>query len=147
MSEKGNYYVLKEKAVPEVLLKVAEANRLLDSGKTASVQDATEAVGISRSSYYKYKDDIFPYHENERGKPLTMVIQMDDEPGLLSHVLQAIAEYKTNILTIHQSFPIHGIASLILSIDVLRAEESLDDMVAAIERVDGIHYVKIIAKE
>ena len=58
MADKSNYYVVREKAVPEVLLKVVEAKRLLDSGKLESVQDATEAVGISRSSFYKYKDDI-----------------------------------------------------------------------------------------
>ena len=65
MAEKTSFFVLREKAVPEVLLKVVEAKRLLDSGKVESVQDATEAVGISRSSFYKYKDDIFPYHENQ----------------------------------------------------------------------------------
>ena len=57
MADKSNYYVVREKAVPEVLLKVVEAKRLLDSGKLESVQDATEAVGISRSSFYKYKKD------------------------------------------------------------------------------------------
>lgn len=147
MSDKGMYYVLKEKAVPEVLLKVIEAKRLLDSGKAPSVQEATEAVGISRSSFYKYKDDIFPFHDNERGKPITMVIQLNDEPGLLSNVLQSIAEFKVNILTIHQSIPINGIASLILSIDVFNTIERLDELVVSIEKVVGVHYVKIIAKE
>jgi chorismate mutase len=147
MSEKTIYYVLKEKAVPEVLLKVVEAKRLLDSGKAPSVQEATEEVGISRSSFYKYKDDIFPFHDNERGKPITMVIQLDDEPGLLSNVLQAIATFKINILTIHQSIPINGIASLTLSVDVFNKANDVDDIVTAIEQVDGIHYVKIIAKE
>ena len=32
-SEKNKYFVVKERAVPEVLLKVVEAKRLLDSGK------------------------------------------------------------------------------------------------------------------
>ena len=147
MPDKPNYYVLKDKAVPEVLLKVVEAKRLLDSGKAPSVQEATEEVGISRSSFYKYKDDIFPFHDNERGKPITMVIQLDDEPGLLSNVLQAIAKFKTNILTIHQSIPINGIASLTLSIDVFNTVNNVEDIVSTIEKVDGIHYVKIIAKE
>ena len=121
MSEKTSFFVLKEKAVPEVLLKVVEAKRLLDSGKMTSVQDATEAVGISRSSFYKYKDDIFPFHENEKGKTVTMVIQLDDEPGILSLVLKTIADFHANVLTIHQSIPVNGIASLSLSIDVFPA--------------------------
>ena len=118
MAEKTKYFVLKKKAVPEVLLKVVEAKRLLDSGKAASVQEAAENVGISRSSFYKYKDDIFPFHDNAKGKTITMVIQLDDEPGLLSVVLRIVADYHANILTIHQSIPVNGIASLTLSVDV-----------------------------
>ena len=119
MEEKTSYFVLKEKAVPDVLLRVVEAKRLLESEKVASVQEAAERVGISRSSFYKYKDDIFPFHENSKGKTITMVLQMDDEPGLLSVVLRTVAEYHANILTIHQSIPVNGIASLTLSVDCL----------------------------
>lgn len=147
MSEKGQYYVLKEKAVPEVLLKVVEAKRLLDSGKIVSVQDATERVGISRSSFYKYKDDIFPFHETEKGKTVTMVIQLDDEPGLLSVILKDVAEFRANILTIHQSIPINGIATLTLSIDILPETGDVDQMVNRIEDETGIHYVKILGRE
>ena len=147
MADKSNYYVVREKAVPEVLLKVVEAKRLLDSGKLESVQDATEAVGISRSSFYKYKDDIFPYHEERKGKTVNMVIQMDDEPGLLSIASKSIADEKANILTIHQSVPVNGIASLTLSVDVFPESDDVDDMVKAIESVKGIHYVRIIARE
>ena len=147
MAEKTSFFVLREKAVPEVLLKVVEAKRLLDSGKVESVQDATEAVGISRSSFYKYKDDIFPYHEHQKGKTITMVIQLDDEPGLLSIVLKTIADFHANILTIHQSIPVNGIASLSLSIDVFPTTGNVEDMKNSIESVQGIHYAKILARE
>ena len=147
MAEKTSFFVLREKAVPEVRLKVVEAKRLLDSGRAESVQDATDAVGISRSSFYKYKDDIFPYHENAKGKTITMVIQLDDEPGLLSVVLKTIAEFHANILTIHQSVPVNGIASLTLSIDIFPATGDVTDMQSQIESVQGIHYAKIIARE
>ena len=147
MSEKTSFFVLKEKAVPEVLLKVVEAKRLLDSGKMTSVQDATEVVGISRSSFYKYKDDIFPFHENAKGKTVTMVIQLDDEPGILSLVLKTIADFHANILTIHQSIPVNGIASLSLSIDVFPATGDVEVMKNSIESVQGIHYAKILARE
>lgn len=147
MNEKTQYYVLKEKAVPEVLLKVVEAKRLIDSGKIPSVQEATERVGISRSSFYKYKDDIFPFHETAKGRTLTMVVQLDDEPGLLSVVLRKIAEFHANILTIHQSIPINGIASLTLSVDVLTESGDMSEMVEQIEAENGIHYVKILGRE
>lgn len=147
MEEKVSYFVLKEKAVPEVLLRVVEAKRLLESEKVVSVQEATERVGISRSSFYKYKDDIFPFHDNNKGKTITMVIQMDDEPGLLSVVLKTVAEYHANILTIHQSIPVNGIASLTLSVDVLPETGDVSQMLETIESHAGIHYLKILARE
>ena len=147
MKEKTNYYVLKEKAVPEVLLRVVEAKRLLESGRAASVQEATERVDISRSSFYKYKEDIFPFHDNAKGRTITMVIQLDDEPGLLSAILKTIADSHANILTIHQSIPVNGIASLTLSVDILPDSADANRMMERIEQQEGVHYLKILARE
>ena len=147
MAESSNYFVLKKKAVPEVLLKVVEAKRLLDSGKVESVQEATEQVGISRSSFYKYKDDIFPFHENEKGRTVTMVIQLDDTPGVMAELLNAVARYQANILTIHQSIPINGVATLTLSVEVLQTTKNLSEMVEEIEQHSGVHYLKIVGRE
>lgn len=146
-TEKRKYYVVTAKALPEVLLKVVEAKRLLDSGRVQTVQEAIDRVGISRSSFYKYQDDVFPYHENTRGKTFTVVMRMDDEPGLLSEVLRIIADFHANILTIHQSIPVNGIASVTLSGDVLPTTGDIEVMIEDIESLKGIHYVKIIAKE
>lgn len=147
MSEKTTYFVLKEKAVPEVLRKVVEAKRLIESGRCISVQEATNRVGISRSSFYKYKEDIFPFHDNVKGKTITMVIQLEDEPGILSEILQTVARYHANILTIHQSIPVNGIASLTLSVDVLPETGDVSEMVEVMEKTQGIQYVKILARE
>ena len=119
MLEKKKYFVVREKAVPEVLLKVVEAKRLLDTKRVGTVQEAADAVGISRSSFYKYKEDIFPFRDNIKGKILTFVIQLHDEPGLLSDVLKVVAEYGANIQTLHQSIPINGVATLSISVEVL----------------------------
>lgn len=147
MAENTKYFVVKQKAVPEVLLKVVEAKRLLESEKVLTVQEAVDRVGISRSSFYKYQDDIFPFHDSTQGTTITLTFQMDDEPGLLSDVLKTIADYEANILTIHQSIPINGVASLSLSIQVLPTTGNLSDMLGKMESQQGVHYVKILAKE
>ena len=72
MDTTSGYFVVKKKAVPEVLLKVVEAKRLLETGRAASVHEATERLGVSRSSFYKYKDDIFPFYDNTKGKTITV---------------------------------------------------------------------------
>ena len=142
--KRQKYYVVREKAVPEVLILVVEAKKLLDSGRAETVQEATEMVGISRSSFYKYKDDIFPFHAETRGKTITFIIQMDDEPGILSEVLTTVAHFHGNILTIHQSIPINGVAMLTLSVDILPGSGDAAAMVEDIEQRWGIHYVKIL---
>lgn len=146
ISEKKKYFVVRERAVPVVLLKVVEAKKLLDSGKVDTVQDAAERTGISRSSFYKYKDDIFPFHENVKGRTVTFVLQMDDQPGMLSEVLKIIAHYSANILTIHQTIPINGVASLTMSMEIPPMLD-MSLMMTELEQKDGIQYVKILAME
>ena len=147
MEEQTKYFVLKQKAVPEVLLKVVEAKRLIDSERALTIQEATEKVGISRSSFYKYKDDIFPFYENAKGRTITMVLQMDDEQGLLSDLLHIVAVFRANILTIHQSIPVSNVATLTLSVEVRPDTGDISGMVGEMERETGVHYVKIIARE
>lgn len=147
MTDVNKYFVVKQKAVPEVLLKVVEAKRLLESEKAITIQEATDRVGISRSSFYKYKDDIFPFHENAKGRTITMVLQLDDEPGLLSDILKIVAQYHANILTIHQSIPVNGVATLTLSVEVLPATDDMSQMIAEMEEQKGIHSIKILARE
>lgn len=145
--EEDKYFLVRKKAVPEVLLKVVEAKRLLDSQKMITVQEAADAVGISRSSFYKYKDVIFPFHEDARGKTVTFMLQMDDTPGLLSCVLNYVAGSKANILTIHQSIPVNGIATLTLSVQIGAESADVTAMIDSIEALDGVHSLKILARE
>ena len=129
-----------------VLLKVAQVNKIIET-KRMSIAEATESVGISRSSYYKYKDDIFPFRDNVKGKTITFVLSMDDEPGILSVVLKTIAEYKANLLTIHQTIPVNGVASLTLSVDILPTTGDSAKMIEQIEQLSGVRYLKILSRE
>jgi len=147
MTDSTEYYVVKKRALPEVLLNVVEAKRLIETGKAGSIQEATEKVGISRSSFYKYKEDIFRFHDSSKGTTITLTFDMDDEPGLLSDVLKVIADSGANILTIHQSIPINGIAALSLSIQVLETTKDISEMLGDMEQQKGVHKVKILAKE
>ena len=147
MEDKSKYFVVKQKAVPEVHLKVVEAKKLLESERAITVQEATDKVGISRSSFYKYKDDIFPFYDNTKGKTITLVVQMDDEQGLLSDLLHVIAVYRANILTIHQSIPVNGVATLTLSVEIRENTGNVSGMIEELENLNGIHYVKILARE
>ena len=146
-TEENSYFLVRGRAVPEVLLKVVEAKELLESERVCTVQEAIDRVGISRSSFYKYKDDIFKFHDSSQGTTITLTFQMDDEPGLLSDVLKIIAEFGANILTIHQSIPINSVASLSISVQILPTTRDVEQMIEEMERQKGVHHVNILAKE
>jgi chorismate mutase len=74
-------------------------------------------------------------------------MSMDDEPGLLSAVLNKIAQFKANILTIHQTIPVNGIASLTLSVDILPTTGDSAMMLEEIETLEGVRYLKILSRE
>lgn len=145
--EKSKYYVVRDKALPEVLQKVAEAKQLLDKNRSMTVQEATERLGLSRSSFYKYKDDIAPFSDNTRGKTVTLVIQMDDVQGCLAKILGHVAAYKANILTIHQSIPVNGVATVTLSVGVGLQTGDVSGLADEIQEMSNVHYVKIQAGE
>ena len=147
MEQNVKYYVVKDKAVPEVLIKVVEAKRLLTADKMMTVKEATDKCGISRSSFYKYKDDIFPFDDSSKGRNITLSIQIADEPGLLSELLAVVAKYHANILTIHQTIPVSGVATISLSIEILKDTGDLSKLVDEIRSLEGIFDIKILARE
>ena len=147
MEKKTKYYVVREKAVPEVLLKVVEAKRILDSERATTVQEATEQVASAAVLFTNTKNDIFPFHDQAKGRTVTFILQMDDKPGILSDILRTVAEFRGNILTIHQSIPINGIATLTLSVEILPEAGDAEDMIGQMEQQTGVHYLKILGRE
>ena len=127
--------------------KVVEVKSLIESEKGISIAEATERAGISRSSFYKYKEDIFPFYDSTKGKTVTLVIQMRDELGYLSKICSKISEYRANILTIHQSIPINSIVTLTVSIEVREDTSDINTMIREIEEWPNIQYVKILSQE
>ncbi|HHW66400.1 MAG: chorismate mutase [Epulopiscium sp.] len=147
MKEKAGYYIVKQDVLPEVFIKVVEAKRLLESEKVQTVQEAVELVGISRSSFYKYKDSVFPFFENSRGRTITISIQLEDQAGLLSHVLNVIASVGANILTIHQTIPVNKIANVTITMETNPMKDDIKELMDQLESIEGVLNVKIIARE
>lgn len=147
MALDSTYYMVRRKALPEILLKVAEVNELLFSGKASSIREAIDEVGISRSSYYKYKDDVFPIHEKIQGKTITFVMEIEDRPGLLSMILNMVARYQANVLSIHQSIPVNNVALVTLSVRVLSETGDVSELFDQIENADGVRNLRMVSAQ
>ena len=147
MMHKNEYYIVDREALPEVYSQVVEAKRLLASGKADTVQEAVDMVGISRSSFYKYKDMIEPFTDMVRRKTVTIAAKLEDMPGVLPKFLLVLEEAGVNILTIHQAIPINGLADVSLSMEVLEEAWRIDEIMAALKSSNGVHEIQILARE
>ncbi|MDR1539130.1 MAG: ACT domain-containing protein [Clostridiales bacterium] len=144
MNEK-KLVIVETGALPEIFLKVLEAKRLMEAGRCKTVQEAASEVGISRSAFYKYKDSIFDFFENTRGRSITVAMDLEDTPGVLSHVLNVIAVNGANILTINQTIPLNRIANLTITVDTRTSDvSSIMDMLGGIS---GVQNLKVLARE
>lgn len=146
MTEEKKYFLVTQGALPEVLLKVVEVKRMLAGKNPPSVLEAADKAGLSRSSFYKYKDEIFEIHKNSIGKTITFLIEMKDQPGLLSDVLKIVAQARANILTIHQSIPVSGMASTSISVQVGPDTGDVGEMMDLIADMEGVKTLKVLGE-
>ncbi|MGL4737376.1 MAG: ACT domain-containing protein [Cellulosilyticaceae bacterium] len=147
MKEKKQLYVIDGDVLPEVFIKVMEVKTLLEQDGGLTVQDATERVGISRSSFYKYKDSIMPFYEKGKGQTLTISINLKDEAGRLSDVLNYIASQGANILTINQMLPMNGIALINICMQTHHMTRDVQELMDGIPNISGVQNAKILARE
>ena len=143
----NEYLIVEKSALPDYFIKVVEARRLLESGVYQQVIDAVHAVGISRSTYYKYKDKILEPSRLSVGRKASFMLHLNHEAGMLSKVLNTISGFNANILTITQSLPIHGKASIMLSIDLSQMQRPMESMVEELSSIEGVENVRLLALE
>jgi len=144
---KGRFYIVREEIMPDIFLKTIKAKELLKSGKAKTVNEATEAVGMSRSAYYKYKDYIFPFYEASMGKIVTISFVLEHVPGVLSSILDEIAKARGNILTINQNIPVQNMANVTISFETGNLNKNVEELLAIINKKEGVHKLEIIAQE
>ncbi len=143
----SNYLIVHKSILPEYYEKVLACRRLMESGKVREVSQAVRQVGISRSTYYKYKDFIFEPSDLTGSRKAVYSMMLDHEPGVLSGLLALLSEIGASVLTITQSLPIHNKASVTISIDITDVNESVDSLSARLARIPGLDNLRLLAIE
>ncbi|MBQ0065256.1 MAG: ACT domain-containing protein [Firmicutes bacterium] len=143
----SKYYVVSSDILPEVLEKVIEARSLLQSGKAKRISVAVKEVGISRGTYYKYKDAVFAFNQDESKRKAIVSTIISSEKGSLSQVLNLLAGLQVNVLAINQTIPINGVHTLSLTLDVSEMEFSVQGMIDLINDLKVIERCELIAVE
>ena len=112
----SQFIVVNASVLPEIFVKVLEVKKLLASREEKSSASACKRVGISRSAYYKYRDCVFSYEERLTQNVITISAVLRDEEGVLSNVLSKLYSLNVNILTLNQSVPVDGVATVTVSL-------------------------------
>jgi len=140
------YYLVHEDILPEAVVKTMRAKELISKGEAKTIHEAVERVGLSRSAFYKYKDGIHPVHKLIRERIITISLDLEHRSGMLSKVLSMIANHQGNVLTIHQTIPLQGLASVLLSVETSQMGEKENMLLHHLQKQEGVKRVAVIGQ-
>lgn len=135
--QKDYYILVNTKVLPPIFKHVIKAKELLASGEISSTSGAVKAAGLSRSAFYKYKDCVFRYEPADPHE-ITLNALLSDRKGVLSAVAGALSGYGANILTVNQSAPKGGLATVSIKIRTDNTKIAVSDLIEHLKEVDGV---------
>ena len=141
------FLMIHTSVLPDVFEKVIEVKEMMKTGKIKEITEAVKIAGISRSTYYKYKDYVFTVSETMNNHKVIISLTLDHEPGTLSKILDKIAFYKGNILTINQEIPINNTANVNITFDISNLNIELNNMLEEIRNMEHVIKLELIAMD
>ncbi|MDK2984627.1 MAG: chorismate mutase [Clostridia bacterium] len=144
--QEDKFYIVSADILPEAIVKTARAKKLLARREVKTVNEAVEKVGLSRSAFYKYKDGVYPVQDAFTGNIVTISMILDHRTGILSRVLNIIANSKSNILTINQGIPLQGVANVSISFETAQMEGSLATLLEVLKSTPGVIEVELVGE-
>ena len=141
------FYIVDSSMLPEVVGKVIAARALLQNGEVKQVSEAVKQVGISRGTYYKYKDYVFLPDPEMASRKAVISLMLHHDRGILSEVLTTMSQAQASIVTINQNIPIHNWASVVMSFDISALQGTLDDLVTTLGDIRGVSDVHLVSVE
>jgi chorismate mutase len=143
----SDYLIVNKKILPDYMEKVIEARNLLETKEVSTVTEAVARAGISRNTYYKYKDYVFAQHEASASRHAVLTLILKDEAGSLSSVISTVTEMNTSILTISQALPVAGKANVLITLDISGMKCTIEDLTKTLKNLPATRSVHLDAIE
>jgi chorismate mutase len=144
--QKSVFYLVREEILPEAIKKTIKVKELLKRGEARTINEAVEKMELSRSAYYKYKDYVFPFYEASKEKIVTLALLLEHKPGVLSRVLNTIANERGSVLTINQGIPLQGVANATISVETADLAIDLEALLDKLRMVDGVKRLEVLGQ-
>lgn len=130
--------------LPEAMLRTVEAKKMLENDPGLRINEVVQDAGLSRSAFYKYKDGVFPFSTMVKEKIITLTVHLEDQSGALSKLLSLVAETGANVLTINQTIPLQGRATITLTIETAAMTGDITILLKKLQRLEPVFKVEII---
>lgn len=144
---KKDFLIVSRKILPDYLDKVIYARNLLVNHEASTITEAVQLAGISRNTFYKYKDYVYESAEDTIERKAVLSLILKNESGALSSVLKTLSDLNTSILTISQAIPIAGKANVLLSVDISEMGCEVQEMVTTLKELQNVRSVHLDAIE
>lgn len=144
--KESNLLLVKADVLPEVFSKVVKAKYLLSSKKAKSASEAARMCDISRSAFYKYKDAVYNYNEQNLSGVVNLSAVLEDKAGMLSEFILVLRKMGANILTINQGMPSGGVASVTVSYRG-KSETDVNEILNKLSQIEGVISVQQVLGE
>ena len=145
-NKNDEFFLVRSKVLPEVLKKTVKVKEILKHGDSDTINEAVDKVGMSRSAYYKYKDHIFPFYKAGSEKILTISLVLEHRAGVLSEVLNRLANARGNVLTINQGIPLQGIANASITFETFQMINGIDKLLEELRQIKGVQKVEVLGE-
>ena len=143
MSE--DFILVHKSIVPKYYELVLSAKEKID-GENGSVSEVCKELGISRSTYYKYKDFVF-YPSKTNTKKAILSFKVIDAQGVLGNIINIISSSSCNVLTISQDMPIHNAAFITMMIDYRNLNCSMNHLLGQLKNIEQVKTVEVVSYE
>ena len=149
MTDKKEAYIIYDSILPDAIKKTVLAKEYLARGVAKNINEAVKMADISRSVFYKYKDGIVPFYQQQKERVVTVNIRMENTAGRLMSILDVLAQHQCNIHTLNQDVPLSGIASATITMEITENDLPLGSLLEEIHDLEGIlkaDYIGELAK-
>ena len=137
------FLIIDKNILPEHFGMVIEIKELINEGR--NISEACKKVGLSRSTFYKYKDFVF-LTSGLTSKKANILVKMK-EKGSLIELLSLLEELNVGTLNIHKESLVNGIQELFLTVSSDNIIIDYNNVVKDIRRLKNVKEVLLLASE
>ncbi len=135
--------IVDSRVLPSVFGGVIKAKELIATGKAENTSQAIKMAGISRTAFYKYRDFVFKYTDNDTDN-ISLSAILSDKAGVFSALTAVLYECGANIITLNQGIPVDGAAAVSITIKTGGLNIPLEALISELQSVDGVISVKAV---